>query len=273
MGVPMPSASVVAAPPGVRGCLTVYRLNPTFRRFRGFFEKTSSFGELSCYPYGLTRVVSRAEPDGFRGFSRKEVEMAYLKLKSPSPVKAGVRAEYALAGFGTSKSSIAQFPKKGAGDITATINGKKATIRLGSAANYAVAKDVGYNGYLRLDLDGLFGEFPADRPTSAGKGLFWISFAAGFDPKKAANEKGGLVFEFIDESCPTPNPKREPKNPKAEAARLEGFKNWAATKNGGKPVVPTLPEGPSEYETGKPEEPKPAEAPKADEPAKTPETV
>lgn len=190
--------------------------------------------------------------------------MAYLKLKTPNPVKAGVRAEYALAGFGASKSSIAQFPKKGSGDIEVTINGKKATIRVSSAANYATKETVGYNGYLRKDDDGLFGTFPVgDRPKSAGKGLYWISFAAGFVPKS------GLVFDFIDEACPTPNPLRLPRNPGAEAARLDGFKKWAATKNGGKPVVPTLPEGSSEYETGTPAELEPTKEPETAKPTET----
>jgi hypothetical protein len=157
--------------------------------------------------------------------------MSYLLLVEPSPVVAGIRAGYALAGFGTSESARLQFPKKGAGDVSATVNGVPATIRIGNASAYAKSGEIETNGYLIRERNSPdFCEFGPGRPDDLEGGAYWISFAAGFNPFEF---DGSLAFEFIDETCPTPNPKREPRNPKAEAARLAGFKNWAATKAGG----------------------------------------
>jgi hypothetical protein len=157
--------------------------------------------------------------------------MAYLLLVEPSPVVAGIRAGYALAGFGTSESARLQFPKKGAGDVSATVNGVPATIRIGNASAYAKSGEIETNGYLIRERNSNdFAEYGPGRPDDLLGGAYWISFAAGFNP---FDFDGTLAFEFIDETCPTPNPLREPRNPKAEAARLAGFKNWAATKAGG----------------------------------------
>jgi hypothetical protein len=124
-----------------------------------------------------------------------------------------------------------QFPKKGAGDVSATVNGVPATIRIGNASAYAKSGEIETNGYLIRERNSNdFAEFGPGRPDDLLGGAYWISFAAGFNPFEF---DGNLEFEFIDETCPTPNPLREPRNPKAEAARLAGFKNWAATKAGG----------------------------------------
>jgi hypothetical protein len=165
--------------------------------------------------------------------------MAYLLLVEPSPVVAGIRAGYALAGFGTSESARLQFPKKGAGDIAATVNGVPATIRIGNASAYANSGEIETNGYLIRERNSNdFAVYDLGRPDDLKGGAYWISFAAGFNPFEF---DGTLEFEFIDETCPTPNPVREPRNPKAEARRLEGFKNWAATKAGGVIPVKTNP--------------------------------
>jgi hypothetical protein len=162
--------------------------------------------------------------------------MAYLLLKTPNPVDAGIRAGYALAGFGTSASAISQFPRAGSGDIEVTINGVPATIRRGNASAYSASGLPEYNGYLIRERNSTdFAVFGPGRPTDAKGGLYWISFAAGFKPES------GLEFDFVDETCPTPNPKREPRNAKAEEARKAGFIKWAATKDGGKLREPTRP--------------------------------
>lgn len=157
--------------------------------------------------------------------------MAYLLLTAPSPVVEGIRAEYALAGFGTSESARLQFPKKGSGDIEVFVNGEPATIRIGNASAYAKSGELELNGYLIRERNSNdFAVFDSGRPDDLKGGAYWISFAAGFNPTAYDSP---LEFEFVDETCPTPNPVREPRNPKAEAKRLEGFKNWAATKAGG----------------------------------------
>jgi hypothetical protein len=127
-----------------------------------------------------------------------------------------------------------QFPKKGSGDITVLVNGVPATVRIGNASAYAKSGELELNGYLIRERNSNdFVEFGPGRPDDLEGGAYWISFAAGFNPTAYDSP---LAFEFIDETCPTPNPVREPRNPKAEAKRLEGFKNWAATKAGG--VIP-----------------------------------
>jgi hypothetical protein len=157
--------------------------------------------------------------------------MPYLLLVAPSPVVEGIRPGYALAGFGTSESARLQFPKKGSGDITVLVNGEPATVRIGNASAYAKSGELELNGYLIRERNSPnFVEFGPGRPDDLEGGAYWISFAAGFNPTAYDFP---LEFEFVDETCPTPNPVREPRNAAAEAKRKEGFKTWAATKAGG----------------------------------------
>ena len=130
--------------------------------------------------------------------------MSHLTLVSPGPH----RKTLALG-----KCAEKDYPKKSP-DIAVTVDGKPETMRVTSSRVFSTGATTGCNAYIRLN------GFVA-----------WVAFDHGYTPV------AGLKFTFAEGAAPDANPKREPKNPKSEAARVEKFKDWAAGRSKIAPVL------------------------------------